>query len=75
MDTKPAQLSSLIEQRNQIYQRLNDLAQEKKRLNYELKEIDKSIKETCSHQWEMNHTGGAYSNRYYICTICKSESY
>ena len=75
MDTKPAQLSSLLEQRNQIYQRLNDLVQEKKRLNYELKEIDKSIKETCSHQWEICHTGGTYSERYYICTICKSESY
>ena len=32
MDTKPAQLSSLLEQRNQIYQRLNDLAQEKKKI-------------------------------------------
>ena len=75
MDTKPTQLSILLEQRNKIYQRLNDLAQEKKRLNYELKEIGKNIEKTCSHQWEICHTGGAYSERYYICTICKSESY
>ena len=75
MDTKPTQLSILLEQRNKIYQRLNDLAQEKKRLNYELKEIGKNIEKTCSHQWEICHTGGAYSERYHICSICQSESF
>jgi len=75
MDTKPTQLSILLEKRDQLYQRLNDNYQEKKRLNYELKEIGKNIEKTCSHQWDIYHTGGAYSNRYYICTICKSESY
>ena len=45
MDTKPAQLNSLLEQRNQIYQRLNDLAQEKNKLSEsDKKKIKKLLK-------------------------------
>tara|TARA_B100000029_G_scaffold402806_1_gene402413 strand:+ start:457 stop:678 length:222 start_codon:yes stop_codon:yes gene_type:complete len=66
-----SEISELIIIQKSINDKIYDKKDEIKQLEDKLKRINEDIYTKCSHEWEHYDTGGAYSERYYYCKVCK----
>ena len=63
-------ITNLIEGRTQMYSLIYDLQEKVRHTKEEIKNIDSKLRILCDHVWDTHHTGGPYSERFYICKIC-----
>ena len=63
-------ITNLIEERTQMYSLIYDLQEKVRHTKDKIKNIDSKLRILCDHVWETQHTGGSYSERFYICKIC-----
>ncbi len=68
-------ITNLIEERTQMYSLIYDLQEKVRHTKEKIKNIDSKFRILCDHVWDTHHTGGSYSERFYICKICNIYKY
>ena len=63
-------IQKLIDRRQTLYKSISELKDQIEHIKDEIKKTDTKLYNLCVHQWDCHDTGGAYSERYYICKIC-----